>query len=61
MEEFRNKLQKNIKIYWLLVIVIYLGISFITDGWNRTWIIWAVSGVLYALIRVIAESFIKEG
>ena len=62
----RERKRKNVKlepltgIYWLLIVVIYLGISFVTNRWDRTWIIWAVSGVLFALIRLIAESFVKE-
>ncbi len=54
------KLEPLTRAYWMLIVVIYLALSFITMRWDRTWIIWAVSGVLFALIRVIAESFIKE-
>ena len=54
------KLEPLTKGYWMLITVIYLGVSFLTNRWDRTWIIWAVSGVLYALIRIIAESFVKE-
>jgi hypothetical protein len=54
------KLEPLTKGYWMLITVIYLGTSFLTNRWDRTWIIWAVSGVLFALIRIIAESFVKE-
>ncbi|MBO4903831.1 MAG: helix-turn-helix domain-containing protein [Lachnospiraceae bacterium] len=54
------KLEPLTRVYWMLIVVIFLAVSFLTQRWDRTWIIWAVSGVLYALIRVIAESFIKE-
>ena len=54
------KLEPLTRAYWMLIVVIYLAVSFITNRWDRTWIIWAVSGVLFALIRVIAESFVKE-
>ena len=54
------KLEPLTRAYWMLVVVIFLAVSFLTQRWDRTWIIWAVSGVLFALIRVIAESFIKE-
>ena len=36
--------------YWSLATAIYLGISFITDAWDRSWIVWPVAGVLYAAI-----------
>lgn len=37
-------------IYWCIVTAIYLGWSFYTNDWHRTWIIWPVAGVLYAAI-----------
>ncbi len=54
-----TKLEPLSRIYWMLITVVYLATSFITGRWDRTWIIWAVSGVLFALIRVIAESLVK--
>ena len=54
------KLEPFTRVYWLAIVCIYLAVSFLTNRWDRTWIIWAVSGILFALIRVIAESFIKE-
>ncbi|MCR5591449.1 MAG: helix-turn-helix domain-containing protein [Lachnospiraceae bacterium] len=53
-----RKLDGLTRGYWLAVVVIFLAVSFFTNRWDRTWIIWAVSGVLFALIRVIAESLI---
>ncbi len=54
-----KKLEPLTRIYWLFITVLYLGISFTTNRWDITWIIWAVSGVLFALIRVIGESLIN--
>ncbi len=54
-----KKLEPLSRIYWLLITVVYLAVSFITGRWDITWIIWAVSGVLFALIRVIGESLIN--
>ncbi len=56
-----KKLSALTRIYWMLIVVIYLAVSFLTRRWDYTWIIWAVSGVLFALIRVIGETFVKEG
>ncbi len=56
-----KKLEVVTRIYWMFIVVVYLAVSFITKRWDFTWIIWAVSGVLYALIRVIGESIVKEG
>ena len=54
-----KKLEPLSGIYWMLITVVYLVISFVTMRWDRTWIIWAVSGVLFALIRIIAEALVK--
>ena len=54
------KLETFDKVYWMLIVVIFLAVSFLTMRWDRTWIIWPVAGVLFALIRIIATSFIKE-
>ncbi|MCR4787407.1 MAG: helix-turn-helix domain-containing protein [Lachnospiraceae bacterium] len=54
-----RKLEPLSRIYWLFITVLFLAVSFITKRWDLTWIIWAVSGVLFALIRVIAESLVK--
>lgn len=40
-------------IYWCSVVAIYLGWSFVTFEWHRTWIIWPVAGVLYGAIEAI--------
>jgi transcriptional regulator with XRE-family HTH domain len=46
-------------IYWMSITFIFLGISFWTKRWDLTWIIWAVSGVLFGLIMAIAKAFVK--
>ena len=47
-------------IYWTIVVAIYLGWSFYTEDWQRTWIVFPVAGVLYAAIINIAGLVIKE-
>lgn len=37
-------------IYWGLVTAGYLAWSFLSGGWNRTWIVWPVAGVAYGAI-----------
>lgn len=37
-------------IYWLVIVAIFLGYSFVTGNWSKSWIIFAVSGVLYPAI-----------
>lgn len=50
----KNKVGERIgSIYWPIIVAIYLGYSFITDDWGRSWIVWPVAGVLYAAIAAI--------
>ncbi len=42
-------------IYWCSVTAIYLAISFITNRWDYTWIIWPVTGVAYGVIACILQ------
>ena len=41
--------------YWCLLTAGYLAVSFSTGRWDRTWIIWAVSGVLYAALEALVR------
>lgn len=47
-------------IYWCVITAAYLGVSFVTSQWDRTWIIWPIAGVLFAALRAIAYSVIKN-
>ncbi len=41
--------------YWMAVTAGFLTYSFITGRWDKSWIIWAVAGVVYALIIGIVK------
>ncbi len=43
-------------IYWCLIVAIYLAVSFATMRWGITWIIWPLSGVVFALIEYIFKA-----
>ena len=43
-------------IYWGLVTAGYLGWSFATNGWERTWIVWPVAAVAYGAVFGIAKA-----
>ena len=47
------------QIYWGSAITLYLGISFITNAWNRTWIVWPIAGVLYGVVIAVARALRK--
>ena len=45
-------------VYWLCVTGIFLAYSFLTDNWDRSWIIWPVAGVLFAAVYALLEAFV---
>lgn len=36
-----------VTVYWCAVTALYLGWSFFTGDWQRTWLVWPVAGVLF--------------
>ena len=43
-------------IYWISVTAGFLAWSFITNDWGRTWIVWPIAGVLFAVVITIVKS-----
>lgn len=57
----RNSAHEKISsIYWTLITAIYLGWSFITFDWGRTWIIWPIAGVLFAVISSVCTAIFTD-
>ncbi|MGL5259560.1 MAG: helix-turn-helix domain-containing protein [Lachnospiraceae bacterium] len=52
-KQVKNKLDAIYGIYWCIITTIYLGWSFWTMNWGMTWIIWPVSGVLFAVLSLV--------
>ena len=48
------------KVYWCIVTAIYLGWSFVTMRWERTWILWPCAGVLFGAICGIEAAVRKK-
>lgn len=46
--------------YWCIITAVYLLISFLTDRWDRTWIVWPVAGVAFAAAEQIVWSYLKN-
>ena len=46
--------------YWCFIVTIYLAISFFTNSWEKTWIIWPVSGVLFSAILSLKSMLEKN-
>lgn len=46
--------------YWLIITALYLGYSFITWSWERSWIIWPVAAVCFPVVILIAKAIRKK-
>lgn len=47
-------------IYWAAVTAGYLAWSFISMDWHRTWIVWPIAGVAYALVTAVIGATKKK-
>lgn len=57
----KNKKSEKVgAIFWPIITAVYLAYSFITDDWDRSWIIWPVAGVSYAAIVAIVAGVKKQ-
>lgn len=52
---------KVASVYWPIVVALYLGYSFITNDWGRSWIIWPVAGLLFAAVTALANIVSARG
>ncbi|MBO5023324.1 MAG: helix-turn-helix domain-containing protein [Clostridia bacterium] len=59
-KENNKKLEPVAGIYWLMVTAMFLLLSFITNRWDTTWMIWPVAGVMFGVICIIAECIVKK-
>lgn len=46
----RRKVAPLVSAYWCLVVAIYLTISFRTDSWGSTWLIWPVAALIFVVL-----------
>ena len=60
-----KKLNKSISgsiamaVYWPIVTAVFIGYSFLTNNWGKSWIIWPVAGLL-AVPVVMIEKMLKK-
>ena len=47
----RKIMNKYATLYWLIAVLLYLGYNFITNDWERSWIIWQSRGSYMALSK----------
>ena len=50
--KLESKRNENLAaIYWGLVLAAYLLYSFLTNRWDKSWVIWPIAGVLYGVLE----------
>ena len=47
-------------IYWCAATALFLVISFTWDNWDRSWIVWAVAGILYPGLMAVLWAMRKK-
>ena len=62
--EFTEKEKKRTSVkevvgfcYWGVLTAIFLAVSFLTNGWHLSWIIFAVGGILFPIVMCICNYF----
>ena len=58
-KKLKRKLGPYCSIYWIAATVIYLAYSFLTNNWDRSWIVWPLAGVCFPIYYIILK-FIFE-
>ena len=58
-EKRRSRIKEMVStIYWLTAVAVYLGWSFWTNGWENTWIVWPIAGVLFPVVMCLCNLLI---
>lgn len=55
-----KKMQPFSSAFWLIITAVYLGVSFFTNAWDVTWIIWPVAGVAFEAVMVILKAVVSN-
>ena len=56
-----KKIAPIASVYWALVTAGYLGWSFLTMEWHRTWIIWPIAGAAFGIVSGVARMMRSKG
>ncbi len=52
----KNKLKESVGFsYWGIITAIFLVVSFACDGWNYSWLIFAIGGILFPVAMIICD------
>ena len=52
-EESNPILTSIFNLYWIIVTIIYLSVSFITGAWGITWLIWLIATAIEQALKIL--------
>ena len=52
----KKKLNRFAGPYWCVVAAVYLVVSFLTNRWDLTWLIWVCAGILFGAVSAFVSS-----
>lgn len=63
-KKLKRRIEPFCGIYWIAATAIYVAYSFLTNNWNRSWIIWPIAGIsfpiYYLILKFIFDSKEKD-
>ena len=55
-EKKRTKVKETVGLcYWVIITAIYFAISFLANGWEYSWIVFATGGILFPIVMTICN------
>lgn len=54
-----NRMSSFSSLYWLIATAAYFIYSFASNDWKKSWIIWAVAGILYPAYKILILNIIN--
>ena len=59
-KKLKRRIDPYCGIYWIAATAIYVAYSFLTNNWDRSWIIWPVAGVSFPIYYIILKSIFES-
>lgn len=55
-----KKMAPFVSAYWAIATVVFLGWSFYTNDWGRTWIVWPIAAVAFVAVKAVINAVIES-
>ncbi|WP_019139420.1 helix-turn-helix domain-containing protein [Peptoniphilus timonensis] len=54
-KKLKRRIEPFFGIYWIAATAIYVAYSFLTNNWDRSWIIWPIVGISFPIYNLILK------